>query len=114
MTGDATRTLSALPSADARDVRQGRGMLPGLEQLGYDLDALLASAGFGGVTWRLSKRICRRGRVPPCSRTPIMNGLCRIWPCSRLNAYVLLPSRPGECDRLLADLRSVGNSKICL
>jgi AraC-like DNA-binding protein len=45
VTGGATKTLSALPSADAHDVRQVRGMLHGLEQLGYDLDGLLASAG---------------------------------------------------------------------
>ena len=43
--GSATKTLSAPPSADARDVREVRGMLHALGQLGYDLDALLASAG---------------------------------------------------------------------
>ena len=43
--GAATKTLSPPPSADTHDVREVRGMLHGLEQLGYDLDALLASAG---------------------------------------------------------------------
>ena len=45
LTGGTTKTLSAPPSADAHDVREVRGMLHGLEQLGYDLEALLASAG---------------------------------------------------------------------
>ena len=43
--GATTKTLSPPPSADTHDVREVRGMLHGLEQLGYDLDALLASAG---------------------------------------------------------------------
>jgi hypothetical protein len=45
VTGGVTKTLSAPQSADAHDVREVRGMLRGLEQLGYDLEALLASAG---------------------------------------------------------------------
>jgi AraC-like DNA-binding protein len=45
VTGAATKILSAPPSADAHAVREARGMLHVLEQLGYDLDALLASAG---------------------------------------------------------------------
>ena len=45
VTGGATKTLSDPPSADAHDVREVRGMLHALEELGYDLDALLASAG---------------------------------------------------------------------
>jgi AraC-like DNA-binding protein len=45
VTGGSTKILSAPPSADAHDVREARGMLRGLEQLGYDLDALLAAAG---------------------------------------------------------------------
>src|SRR5512138_3079191 len=45
VTGAATKILSAQPSADAHAVREVRGMLRVLEQLGYDLDALLASAG---------------------------------------------------------------------
>lgn len=45
LTGGATKTPSASPSAEAHDVGQIRGMLHGLEQLGYDVDALLASAG---------------------------------------------------------------------
>src|SRR5262245_8438277 len=45
VTGGATKTRSAPPSAHAHEVREVRGMLHGLEQLGYNLDALLASAG---------------------------------------------------------------------
>jgi AraC-like DNA-binding protein len=45
VTGAATKIPSAPPSADAHDVREVRGMLRVLEQLGYDLAALLASAG---------------------------------------------------------------------
>src|SRR4051812_35036247 len=45
VTGAATARLSAPPSADAHEVREVRGMLRVLEELGYDLDALLASAG---------------------------------------------------------------------
>jgi AraC-like DNA-binding protein len=44
VTGAATKMLSAPPSDDAHAVREVRGMLGVLEQLGYDLDALLASA----------------------------------------------------------------------
>src|SRR5690349_4119537 len=45
VTGGATRTQPAPSSADPHDLREVRGMLRTLEQLGYDLDALLASAG---------------------------------------------------------------------
>ena len=45
VTGAATKIPSAPPSADAHDVREVRPMLRVLEQLGYDLDALLVSAG---------------------------------------------------------------------
>jgi AraC-like DNA-binding protein len=45
VTGGATKTRSVPPSPDAHDAREVRGMLRALEQLGYDLDALLASAG---------------------------------------------------------------------
>ena len=41
----ATKTFSVPRSADGHDGREVRGMLHGLEQLGYDLDALLAAAG---------------------------------------------------------------------
>src|SRR5215471_9789069 len=40
-----TKTLSSLPSGVAHDMREVRGMLHGLEQLGFDLNALLATAG---------------------------------------------------------------------
>ena len=43
VTGGATKILSAPPSDDVHDVREARGMLRGLEQLGFDLDALLAA-----------------------------------------------------------------------
>ncbi len=45
VTGDATKMRSAPPSDDGHEVREVRGMLRVLEELGYDLDALLASAG---------------------------------------------------------------------
>jgi AraC-like DNA-binding protein len=45
VTRGATKTRSAPPSAAAHDVREVRGMLHALEQLGYDLDVLLGSAG---------------------------------------------------------------------
>ena len=45
LTGAATKTRTAPRSADPHDAGEVRGMLHVLEQLGYDLDALLASAG---------------------------------------------------------------------
>src|SRR5689334_10124845 len=45
VTGGATKTLASSPSAGAHDMREVRGMLRGLEQLGYDLNRLLATAG---------------------------------------------------------------------
>jgi AraC-like DNA-binding protein len=45
LTGSATKTRSSPASADAHDTREVRGMLRALEQMGYDLDALLDSAG---------------------------------------------------------------------
>jgi len=45
VTGAATATFPAPPSADAHEAGEVRGMLRVLEQLGYDLDGLLTSAG---------------------------------------------------------------------
>jgi len=45
VTGAATKTPSAPPSDEVHAAGEVRGMLRVLEQLGYDLDALLASAG---------------------------------------------------------------------
>src|ERR1700704_6497414 len=45
VTPRAISARSRRPAAEANDTREVRGMLRVLEQLGYDLDALLATAG---------------------------------------------------------------------